>query len=263
MKSFDGGDGRRGECADVSRYNRWQFPWHAARRLKGFSMPAVANERVLVIPASHFHSLGHFQGFSSDLDRYLPALWKCDELSYRPRGEMEEDPSYKQFIPYVLFRYVDDHGRTTLFQYTRGGGQGEKRLRAKRSVGVGGHISSVDAGAGDDHNDVYREGMLRELTEEVAIETPYLENCVGLINDDETPVGQVHLGVVHLCDVQRPAIEPREDDILDSGFRPIDEILAQLDAFESWSQIVVRALFGKAAAKIGGWTFPGNRDSVE
>ena len=93
-------------------------------------------------------------------------------------------------------------------------------------------------------HDVYREGMLRELAEEVAIDSPYREQVVGLINDDETPVGQVHLGVVHLCDLERPAVEPREDDVLEAGFRPVAEILAELDRFESWSQIVVRALFG-------------------
>jgi predicted NUDIX family phosphoesterase len=57
-------------------------------------------------------------------------------------------------------------------------------------------------------------------------------------------VGQVHLGVVHLCDVERPDIQPREADILDAAFRPVDDILSRLAAFESWSQIVVRALFG-------------------
>ncbi|MGD9633474.1 MAG: phosphoesterase, partial [Pirellulales bacterium] len=93
-------------------------------------------------------------------------------------------------------------------------------------------------------NHVYREGMQRELAEEVAIDTPYTESIAGLINDDETPVGTVHLGVVHLCDVERPAISPREDDVLDAGFRPIAEVLARLEEFESWSQIAVRALFG-------------------
>ena len=63
-------------------------------------------------------------------------------------------------------------------------------------------------------------------------------------NDDETPVGQVHLGVVHVFDIQRPAVSPREDDVLDAGFQPVEDILADLDRFESWSQIVVRALFG-------------------
>lgn len=206
-------------------------------------MPAVAEERVLVVPTKRFHSLGYFQGFSADTARYLPALLEGDDLAYRARGEMEQDPSFKQLIPYVLFRHTDAAGAVRVFQYTRGGGQGEKRLHAKHSVGVGGHISAEDAITATGH-DVYREGMLRELAEEVIVSTPFVESCVGMINDDETPVGQVHLGVVHIFDVEREAVEPREEDILDAGFRPVGEILADIDQFESWSQIVVRALFG-------------------
>lgn len=211
-------------------------------------MPAVAEERVLVVPTSRFHALGHFQGFSADMDRYLPALLEGDDLAYRPRGEMEQDPSFKQLIPYVVFRHLDAAGAISVFQYTRGGGMGEARLHAKRSVGVGGHISIEDAAAlnGTDaasHHDVYREGMLRELAEEVIIDSPYRQRCVGLINDDETPVGQVHLGVVHICDVDQPLVRNRETDVLEAGFRPVSEILANLDRFESWSQIVIRALF--------------------
>ncbi len=207
-------------------------------------MSTVAEERVLVLPTREFHALGHFQGFSADLDTYLPALLDSQELSYRPRGEMEQDPSFKQLIPYMVFRHTDEQGVARVFQYTRGGGQGEKRLHAKRSVGIGGHISTDDSEAGS-IADVYRVGMLRELEEEVALDTVYTEKCVGLINDDETPVGQVHLGVVHLFDVNEPLVQPRETEILNAGFRPVDEILAELDHFESWSQIVVQALFGK------------------
>ena len=206
-------------------------------------MSTVAEERVLVVPTSEFHALGHFQGFSPDVSTYLPALLENGSLSYQPRGKMEEDPSFKQLIPYVLFRYSGSDGTPRLFQYTRGGGQGEERLHAKRSVGIGGHISTEDSGAGTTH-DVYREGMMRELDEEVSIETPYTEKRVGLIHDDETPVGQVHLGVVHLFDVERPNVHAREDDIQRATFLPIDEILPELDQFESWSQIVVKALFG-------------------
>ena len=91
---------------------------------------------------------------------------------------------------------------------------------------------------------VYREGMRRELEEEVIIDTQYTETVAGLINDDETPVGRVHLGMVHLCDVSDPKVSPREADIMDARFTPVTDILSRLDHFESWSQIVVRALFG-------------------
>ena len=206
-------------------------------------MPEVHTERVLVVPTELFHRLGHFQGFSPEVDHYLDELLGSQHTSYRPRGEVEVDPGFKQLIPYVIFRHIDDQGRVTVFQYTRGTGQGEGRLHSKRSVGIGGHISAVDADSNGGGNP-YEEGMRRELEEEVAIDTPYTAQCVGLINDDQTEVGSVHLGVVHIFDVQRPAVRPNESEIIESGFRPVEEILADMSAFETWSQICMRALFG-------------------
>jgi predicted NUDIX family phosphoesterase len=208
-------------------------------------MSLVETEQVLVVPTRVFHELGHFQGFTADTSRYLDALLACDEISYRPRGEMEQDPSFKQLIPYVLFRHTDAAGQVRLFQYTRGRGQGEGRLHSKRSVGIGGHISSIDAG--HPSGNAYAEGMRRELEEEVAIDTPYRDRCIGMINDDETEVGRVHLGVVHLFDVEKPNVQPREPDISSAGFEPIESLLANLSGFETWSQICLRALFAKGA----------------
>jgi predicted NUDIX family phosphoesterase len=204
-------------------------------------MSLVHTEHVLVVPTELFHRLGYFQGFSHESERYLGELLSPQNTSYRPRGEMEENPGFKQLIPYSIFRHRDAAGREQLFQYTRGKGMGESRLHSKRSVGIGGHISVEDRVS---HDAVpYEEGMRRELDEEITIDTPFTQHCVGLINDDETPVGQVHLGVVHLFDVAKPAVRPREADLLDAGFRPIQELLADLERFESWSQICLKALF--------------------
>lgn len=205
-------------------------------------MSVVHTERVLVVPTEVFHRLGYFQGFTPDVDQYLHELLSPEHTSYRPRSEMEQDPSFKQLIPYVVFRYVDHDGRSLVFQYTRGKGQGEQRLHLKRSVGVGGHISSDDETANSDL-DPYQEGMRRELEEEVQISTDYRDRLVGLINDDKTEVGRVHLGVVHLLDVTTPDIRPREAEIRNAGFQPVDDMLAVLDEFESWSQICLAALF--------------------
>jgi len=202
----------------------------------------VQTEHVLVVPTELFHRLGHFQGFSPDVDRYLAELLSPAHTSYRPRPEVEQDPSFKQLIPYVIFRHFDSEGRASLFQYTRGKGQGEARLHSKRSIGVGGHISADDRTS--ETAVPYAEGMRRELSEEVIVESPWTEECVGLINDDETPVGQVHLGVVHLVDVEQPAVYPRESEIIDAGFRPVEELLADQSRFEMWWQICLRALFG-------------------
>jgi predicted NUDIX family phosphoesterase len=207
----------------------------------------VLAEQVLVVPTPVFHRLGHFQGFCADADRYLAEFLKPENVSYRPRAEMEQDPTFKQLIPYCIFRHRDAAGRASIFQYVRGKGQGEGRLHSKRSVGIGGHISVEDAtakesatGAG---HDPYREGLRRELAEEVYIDAPFTEQCVGLINDDESEVGRVHLGIVHIFDVERPAVRSREVDLIESGFAPVSDLLADLSGFETWSAICLRALF--------------------
>lgn len=207
-------------------------------------MTEVKTERVLVVPTELFHRLGHFQGFTNEVDRYLDELLSPQHTSYRPRSEVEVDPSFKQLIPYVIFRHLDGQGRETVFQYTRGTGQGEGRLHRKHSVGIGGHISSIDAES-DANGCPYEEGMRRELEEEVKIDTPYTARCMGLINDDQTEVGSVHLGVVYIFDVERPAVHPNETEIIECGFRPVQEILADMSGFETWSEICMRALFDK------------------
>jgi predicted NUDIX family phosphoesterase len=204
-------------------------------------VPEPPVENVLVVPTELFHRLGHFQGFTRDVDRYLPELLDPAHVMFRPRNQVETDPGLKQLIPYVIFLYRDAAGGESVFQYTRGKGMGEGRLHLLRSVGVGGHISSDDVNGRSD--DPFAEGMRRELDEEVIIDTPYRARCVGLLNDDSNPVGQVHLGLVHVFEVERPAVRSRESEIIESGFRPVGQIMADLDHFETWSQISMRALF--------------------
>ncbi len=203
-------------------------------------MPTVQVEQVLVVPTSAFRECGYFQGFCADTEKYLSTLLDSQLTRYLPRDQMEEDPSFKQLIPYCVFRYTEPDDSVHLFQYTRGSGQGEARLHAKKSVGIGGHISTLDESA----DSAYEQGMQRELDEELIIETAFESACVGLINDDDNPVGKVHLGVVHLLDVVGPEVRARENDLVNSGFQSISEIMNEIDNFETWSQICLRALFG-------------------
>ncbi len=203
-------------------------------------MQSTHEEQVLVVPRRVFESVGHFQGFLPGADAYLPVLLDPRNTSYRPRAAVEEDPSFKQLIPYCVLAVRGADGERRFFAYTRGGGQGEARLRAKRSVGIGGHISIVDGAHGDDAS--YEAGMRRELTEEVAIGGTWTSRVVGLINDDATPVGSVHLGIVHLLDLERPEVASREADLVDGGFSTLGELLADRDRFETWSQIALDAL---------------------
>ena len=69
-------------------------------------MSDVQSEGVLVVPTELFHRLGHFQGFSGEVDRYMDELLCPEHTSYRPRAEVEKDPGFKQLIPYVIFRHA-------------------------------------------------------------------------------------------------------------------------------------------------------------
>jgi predicted NUDIX family phosphoesterase len=209
-------------------------------------MTTYPDEQVLVVPRRLFDRAGAFQGFSADPSAYLPLLLDPALTTWRPRSEVEEDPSFKQLIPYCVLEWSSPTGAARYFAYTRGGGQNEARLRAKRSVGVGGHISSTDGAHGDDTS--YDSGMRRELAEEITIGGAWTARCVGLINDDSNAVGSVHLGIVHLLRVEGPDVVPRETGLIECGFETLDRLLADRERFETWSQITLDAL---AAGRLG------------
>ncbi len=196
-------------------------------------MVKKVDERVLVVPGAELDRLGRFQGFSPDAERYLAALLVPGLMQYRPRSEVEDDPGFKQIIPYVVFRCDD-----AVFCYTRGNSQGEARLHRLRSLGVGGHVAEEDA-EGRKSLEAYEYAMRRELDEEVEVRSPGRLSRVGLINDDSTPVGRVHLGVVHLFELERPRVSPREVGLADAEFQPVSSVVSLRVEFETWSQICI------------------------
>ena len=194
----------------------------------------LRDEHVLVIPTAILNAAGLFHGLCRDVARYEPLLLDPANFAFVPRARAEDDPSLKQLIPYVVLKHGD-----AVFHYTRGKGAGEQRLRALRSIGVGGHINPIDHTDGEHP---YRQGMMRELAEEVEIATTFRETCLGFINDDSTPVGQVHLGIVHLFELEAPAVKRREVDLANAGFAPIAELWQRRETFETWSQFVLEEL---------------------
>lgn len=202
---------------------------------------SASEEHVLVVPASVIDAIGPLDGFESDSDKFLGPILSSDQLSYRPRSEMETDPSFKQLIPYVILQWTDESGAIQVFTYTRGGGGGEQRLHAKRSVGIGGHISQEDSGG--DHADAYRKGMERELAEEINLETAYTESTEGLIYDSASEVGRVHLGVVHRFVLETPDVSSNEADLAEGGFLSLDALFDDKDRLETWSRLALEGLY--------------------
>ena len=197
-------------------------------------------EHVLVIKRSLFDDLGSFQGFQPEVDRYLPVFLAEGNNFFMERPSAESDPTHKQLIPYSIFHH---DGRYLM--YVRGGSSGEKRLVAKSSIGVGGHINPVDQAQDSLGEVMYLNGVEREITEELVIGGEHTQRVIGLINDDSNDVGRVHLGVVHVFDLTSDDVRSNEEAIQSLEFHPLEHLhrLAQEGALETWSSICVEHLW--------------------
>jgi len=202
-------------------------------------MSMYDHEQVLVVPRALFDALGSFQGLSTEIDRYLPAILAPASNFFLSRDLAENDPTHKQIIPYAVFH----HGGRFL-HYVRGRKSGEQRLASKGSIGIGGHINRDDAHASSVEKDTYMTGVEREVNEELRLKSAYRQRTVALINDDSTEVGAVHLGVVHLFDLDSPEVAANEANIVDLGFLDAAALEARRDSLETWSQICLPALGG-------------------
>lgn len=197
----------------------------------------TAQEQVLVVPRSLFETLGSFQGLRSKIDHYLESFFKPENHLFLSRAEAEENPDFKQIIPYIVVTCGD-----RILHYRRGGGSGEKRLLKKRSLGIGGHINDTDGHGRDFDVEAYQRALKRELGEELHLPVSFGVDHIrpiALLNDDSNPVGAVHLGVVHHCILSSENLSAKEEAIAELGFCTHGELLEQNQEFETWSQMVI------------------------
>ncbi len=148
---------------------------------------------------------------------------------FAPRAAMELDPAFKQVIPYLVLR---DAERWFLMRRTRAGG--DVRLHDRWSIGVGGHLNPGDADLGG--------GLAREWREELVAGFEPSPRLIGLLNDDTTEVGRVHLGVVYLADAAGRPVGVRETDKLTGSFVDGAAVRAVEDDLETWSRIAFEHL---------------------
>lgn len=195
------------------------------------------DEQILVVNRKELfnNEENHFYGFIQKNDEKTKKIIDTFEsYEVKRRGDMEEDSSYKQLIGYVLLK---DANTNEVLVYKRLVGGGEARLHGKASVGIGGHMNEVE---GKTIFEMLKINAARELNEEVGVsEEEALNNLhfIGLINDDKTEVGQVHVGVVYECKVDKSKVEVKEDDTLVIKWMTADEAKAE-ENYETWSEFL-------------------------
>ena len=194
-------------------------------------------ENVLVVRRALFDQLGNFHGLNFAPEKYLTALLSRGNNFFFPRVQAENDPAYKQIIPYVLLAFQD-----RVLYYIRGKKAGEQRLVAKGSIGIGGHMNESDESLFAWDEQAYRAGVEREVNEEIKIGTQFEDRIVALLNDDTTEVGRVHLGIVHIFHLEEQKVEKREAMITNLGFLTRAELMVRRESLETWSQICLDSL---------------------
>lgn len=159
------------------------------------------------------------------------------KFEVKRRGDMEEDPTFKQLISYCILENENDE----LLVYERLSGGGEARLHGQSSIGVGGHMNDVKGA--ESINEVLRVNAQRELEEEVGLSKSKSQNLayIGFINDDTNEVGEVHLGVVFKIHVNSNDVEAMETDTL--RIKWVDQSkIEDYDEFETWSALILQAI---------------------
>lgn len=187
-------------------------------------MSDADRELVLCVPrASIIQGLGWRGIRDHDVPPILETI--AARGHYLRRGQAEDDPAWKQVIPYLLLR---DRGRMFLMKRSSAGG--DVRLHERWSIGVGGHLGPADASI--------EAGLVREFEEELIADWQPRFRLLGLLNDDSTAVGEVHFGVVFEAEAAGRAVAVRETHKLSGAFVEPAEVELGFAHLESWSQLL-------------------------
>ena len=189
------------------------------------------SEEILVVRTKIlFQNIPIWSGIKKDIfDLFVSNIQK--NAAFIPRAHAETNPAYKQIIPYMIF--IFDH---KIFVMQRKSTASEQRLANKFSIGIGGHVRQEDIV----NNDIYQWAK-REFEEEVDYKGSLKISNFGVLNDESTEVGKVHLGIVLILEGDSNQISIR-DEHKSGMLLSIEECKALSPHMENWSQLVLQAL---------------------
>ena len=216
------------------------------------------DEQILVFDKEVFESIGLIDDMlevdvlaplSKEDYEYMISLlndmWETGG-SVQRRGDMEEDMSYLQPIPYTIIKQGSKY-----FAYTRLEGGGESRLHGKTSIGAGGHMDPIDNAWNFEH--LLAVNNARELEEELFIldengkeinnhyELSKESTIVGLGYTDISSVDAVHIAIYNIITIPEEwDVKVKETDTLKGEFKTLEQIKEM--NLENWSKMALSIL---------------------
>ncbi len=190
----------------------------------------TANEQVLTIASDIIFKKERWQGLKREnIEYYLDLIKKYSQ--FKLRQDMENDPSFQQIIPYIIFNFQDQY---FFYKYLAG----DKRLVNNCQIGVGGHINPIDLRLGED---IVMAGALREWEEEVVYKGNIIEKkFIGILNDERRQVESVHLGLIYHFTGDSPQITIKENDKIEGGLIKLEDMPKYLENAEGWPEIIYK-----------------------
>ena len=162
------------------------------------------------------------------------------------RSELEEDPSFKQIIPYAIISNKEPYPPAgggvrqsqSFYLFRRTSNQTEKRLHNKFSLGVGGHMNPNDS------MESKEQYLIDELKRELYEEVKLLNGCliediefIGFINDDTISVGCVHIGLLYNIHVSNKEVYINETDKMTADWIDKSNLAEFYEGMETWTKI--------------------------
>src|SRR3990167_3033301 len=213
-------------------------------KIKVIIKKSKENEMVMVVSRDDLFADEIWNGINSEnLKKYVSLIFK--KHKFMRRGDAEENPKWKQIIPYMFFENDDK-----IFLMQRRGDHTESRLADMYSLGVGGHINIDDVKSikGIKGEKVVMEWARREFEEEIDYSGNYKTEFVGILNHDANAVGMVHAGLVIRVTGDSDGVKVRDEH---KTGRLVSLYAAgkYYKHMETWSQIVYDFLMAEKNTK--------------
>ena len=119
---------------------------------------------------------------------------------YMDRRRAESSSDVKQIVSCAI---VCNYNKILCIRRTKKSDR--ETLKLRWTVMVGGHVDELDSGS----DSPILSCLIRELREELGVTPVEKPELLGIVFDPATPVGRLHIGIIHMARIDADQIEVR------------------------------------------------------